>query len=318
MEDLDEEHVDWIGYVVDLCFALGLRYAVARDDVDIAEAQQRGEFASSNVSERTSLNQLLRLENMLGMLFTRKFNVNKDLKDIEAAIKHFKTCQELASPPLGVLDTNMKKVATENLTQALRVKALSTRARNDYMAAIQFYCHVISDHRKRTIWPSLTIFEGLADVALSCWRQGGSSDSNETRAYGNVALTVCQRILQCEKTPIKKIDAALQAAELSYFLNRDRESAKTCSKMAVNSLVEAATLGLSRLDHLHLMKRFPNVPSVGLSYSIVGKDATEKALQELESARTIIWNCLLDDKSPADSLITQHPELAQKFDIFRA
>ena len=318
VENLDEEHVDWSSYVVDLCFALGLRYAVTRDDVDIAEAQQRGEFAISNVNERTSLNRVLRLENMLGLLFSRKFTVNKDLKDIEAAIKHFKTCQELASAPHGVLDTDMEEVATGNLTQALRAKALSTKARNDYTAALQLSSHIISDHTKRSILPSLTIFHGLADVALSCWRQGGTSDSNETRASGKLALRACQHILQSEKTPIKKIDAAVQAAELSYFLNRDRESAKTYSKMAVNSLVEAAILGLSRPDHLRLMKRFPNVPSFGLSYSILGKDAPEKALQEFESARTLIWNRLLDDKSPADSLITQHPELAQKFDKFRA
>ena len=318
VEDLDDEHVDWTGYVVDLCFALGLRYAVTFDDVDIAEAQQRGEFAISNVNERTSLNQLLRLENMLGMFFSRKFIVNKDLKDIEAAIKHFKTCRELASAPLDVLGTDMGEVATGNLTQALRVKALSTKAENDYMAAIQFYSHLISDHRKRIIQPSLTIFESLADVALSYWRQGGSSDSNETRPSGSIALSAYQHILQSEKTPINRIDAAVHAAELSYFLNRDRESAKTYSKMAVNSLVEAATLGLSRLDHLRLMKRFANVPNFGLSYSILGKDAPEKALQEFESARTLVWNRLLDDKSPADSLITQHPELAQKFDIFRA
>ena len=319
VEDLDEEHVDWIGYVVDLCFALGLRYAVTRDDVDIAEAQQRGEFAMSNVNERKSLYQLLRLENMLGMIFLRKFTVNKDLKDIEAAIKHFKKCQGLASAPLGVLGTDMREVATGNLAQALRVKARSTKAKNDYMAAVQVCSHVISDHRKRTLQPSLTIFESLADVALSYWRQGGSSDSNETRASGSIALSACQHILQSQKTQInQKIDAAVKAAELSYFLNRDRESAKTYSKMAVNSLVEAATLGLSRLDHLRLVKQFSNLPSVGLSYSILGKDAPEKALQEFESARTLVWNRLLDDKSPADSLITQHPELAQKFDMFRA
>ncbi|KAM0805405.1 hypothetical protein BDR22DRAFT_884935 [Usnea florida] len=320
VEDLDEDHVDWIGYVVDLCFALGLRYAVTRDDVDIAEAQQRGEFAMSNVNERTSLHLLSRLVNMCGMLFLRKFTVKQNLKDIETAIKHFRTGQELASAPLGVLVnlSNMKKVTAENLSQALRAKALWTKTRNDYVASIQFYNHIISDHRKKSIWPSLSIFEVLAVVALSCWRQGGSSDSKEIRTYGHVALTACQRILQRGKSSIKKIDAALQAAELSHFLKRDRESAKTYSKMAVNSLVEAATLGLSRLDHLRLMKRFPNVPSVGLSYSILGKDATEKALQEFESARTLIWNRLLDDKSPANSLITHHPELAQKFDIFRA
>ena len=318
VEDLDEEHVAWIGYVIDLCFALGLRYALTLDGVDIAEAQQRGEYAISNVNERTSLNSKLRLENMLGMIFSRKFTVNKDMKDIEAAISHFKSCQELASAPRGVLDADMRKVATGNLTQALRVKTLSTKARNDYMAAIQFYTHVISEYRKNKTQPSLTIFESLADVALSFWRQGGNSGSNETPASGFVALRAFQHILQNEKTPIQKIDPAIQAAELSYFLSKDREGAKMYSKVAVNSLIEAATLGLSRLDHLRLIKRFSNVPSVGLCYSILGQDAPERALQEFESARTLVWNRLLDDKSPADSLTTQHPELAQKFDVLRA
>ena len=212
----------------------------------------------------------------------------------------------------------MRAVATANLAQAFRAKATSTKAKNDYLAAMQFYLNLLSDYRKSSTLPDTPVFECMAEVALSFWRAGGGPNSEETHTAGMLAQRAFCRLFQHKHAETSiKINAAAEAAQLYYLLDKDLESAKRYSKSALDSLIEAAMLGLSRLDHLRLVKHFSYLPSMNLCYSILGQEAPEKALQEFENARTLIWNRLLNDKSPVDDLNVDHPELAQRFEKVR-
>ena len=309
---IDEEHVKSNDYVVDLCVALGLRYEITRDDVDIADAQQRIETAISCLNEQTSASERYRLENALGIALLRRYNVKEDLVSVEAAFEHFKKCLEPTSTP------EMREAATANLAQAFRVRAITTKTNKDYLAATQFYFDLLSDCQKNSTPPDLFILECMAEVALSFWRHGGGPNSTEARTAGLLAQRAFRQLLQHKQAKTDtKIRAAAEAAQLSYLLEKDLESAKKYGKLALDSLIEAAMLGLSRLDHLRIVKPFSYIPSMKLCYSILGGEAPEKALQDFESARTLIWNRLLNDKSPVNELEINHHELAQRFEKLR-
>ena len=318
MQIVDEEHVRSIDYVVDLSFVLGLRYEITGNDADIAEAQQRVETAISYLNERTSPSESRRLENALGMVFLRRYNAKEDVESIEAAIKHFQACLQPTSAPFEASASEMKAVARANLAQAFRIRAVTTRAADDFLAAILFYYSFISDCQKDAIPLDSTVLEGLAEVTLSSWRHSGGPTTKEARTAGLLSRSAfCQLLQHKQATTAIKIHAAVEAAQLFYLLDKDVKSAKKFAKLALDSLIEAAMLGLSRLDHLRIVKRFSYLPSMSLCYSILDKEAPETALQEFESTRTVLWNRLLNDKSPVEDLKTIHSELAQRFEKLR-
>ena len=309
---IDEEHVKSTDYIVDLCFALGLRYEITRDDADIAEAQQRAETAISYLNERTSPSERYRLENTLGIAFLRRYNVKEDLDSIVAAFIHFQKCLEPTS------SAEMREAATANLAQAFRLRAISTKAKNDYLEATQFYFHLLSERKNSSTLPDSSVLECMAEVAWSYWIHDGGPNSTEARTAGLVSLRAfCQLLQHKQAKTDTKIGAAAKASQLSYLLEKDLEGAKRYGKLALDSLIEAAMLGLSRLDHLRIVKRFSYIPGSNLCYSILGEEAPEKALQDFESARSLIWNRLLNDKSPVDDLKVNHAELAHRFEALR-
>lgn len=315
---IDDEDVKSTDYVADLCFALGLRYSSTLDDSNVEEAQQRIETAMSYMNEHASLGRRYRLENALGQVFSRKYAVSEDLAAIEEAIIHFNNCQEPTFFPLDSQAYGMKEEAILNLASAFRLRAITTRAANDYATAIGFYTRLMIDCQQQFTLPDLAILDCMAEVALSSWRHKGDPNSDEARVDGNVARDAFRFLLGHKHArPEIKVNAAIEVAQLSYLLNKDLEGAKHYGRLALKSLNEAAMLGLGRLDHLRIVKRFSYLPSMNLCYCILGGEAPERALQEFENARTLIWNRLLNDKSPVDDLNVGHPRLAQRFEQLR-
>ncbi len=319
-ESIDEEHVRSIDNVADLCFALGLRYQMTLNDVDINEPQQRAETAISYLDESASSSERYRLENALGQAFLRRYSVKEDMVSIVTAIEHFNRCLETTSSSLDSFATEMRQLAKNNLAQAFRARAITTKARDDYNVAIRFYFQLLTESKNNSKPLDPSILECMAEVGLSLFRhgRGSTSKSRKVRTAGKLAQKAfCQLLEQGQTASGIETNAAVEAAQLFYLLDGDLENAKKYGKLALSSLTDSAMLGLSRLDHLRLVKRFSYLPSMNLCYSILGQETPGKALQDFENARTLIWNRQLNDKTPLDDLKVNHVELAQRFDKLR-
>ena len=322
---MDEEHVQSTDLVADLCFALGLRYELDRKDVDIDEAQQRAETAISYLSERASPSERFRLGNTLGQIFLRKYRVTEAPRSILKAVEHFQNCLKPTSSPLDSFAVEVKLSAKENLAQAFRIRAVTNKSLDYYSEALKFYLRLLaecnSDPSQRHL--HLTILDCTAEVALAVWKlawgngKGPTSQLPETRNYGLVARRAFRQLLEHGKgQPSMIINAAAELAQLHYLLDKDLHNASRYSSLALN-LLDATMLGLNRLDCLRLAKRFSYLTSMNLCYSVLGNKTIEKALQDFEAARTLIWNRQMDDKSPVNSLKECHMELATQFEQLR-
>ena len=316
----DEEHVKSIDYVADLSYALGLRYQITQNDAEIDEAQQRLETALSYLTERASPSEQYRLKNGLGQAFLRRYSVKGDLESINSAIQHFQSCLKSTASPLDAFAYEMRELAKNNLVSAYRVRALSTEVDEDYVVAIRFYLQIIAEGKKKDPVPDPTILDCVAEVALSLFksRKGLSSEKKEVRTAGLLAQRAfCQILEQGQARPLTNINAAVEVAQLYYLLSKDVKRAKDYAKRAISGLVDAAMLGLKWQDQLRLVRRFSYLPSMSLCYSILGGEATEKALQDFENTRNLIWNHQLDEQSSLDLSNLQNTELLKRFEDLR-
>ena len=237
---------------------------------------------------------------------------------IESAFEYFGKCLRPTSSPFDATAIEMRQAANSNLAEAYRMRAVTSKSDADYLAAIQFYFRLFSEHQAQSTHPSESLFESLAEVALAKWKSSGGPRSKEARTAGHLARKAFCSLIQHESVVIsRKIESAIEVAQLCYNLDKDLDEARRYSKLAIEGLTEATMPGISRVDHLRMIKRFSNLPSINLCFDILGGVGPEKALQEFERARTVIWNGLLSDASSVDDLEVEQPELAARLSELR-
>jgi len=142
----------------------------------------------------------------------------------------------------------MRQLAKNNLAQAFRARAITTKARDDYNVAIRFYFQLLTESKNNSKPLDPSILECMAEVGLSLFRhgRGSTSKSSEVRTAGKLAQKAfCQLLEQGQTASGIETNAAVEAAQLFYLLDRDLENAKKYGKLALSSLTDSAMLGLS-------------------------------------------------------------------------
>ena len=303
----DEEHARRIDIACDFAFALADRYniSVRKNMSDLEDAKRITEETLGLIRSRATLGEILRLQNTLGMIHTRQYAVNESSETINIAIAWYQACvnaipllkmdsgkettefgldeltrayepHSTAVPlPHGDSAKEMMEVAAGNLAQALRLKATTTKIEKDFVVAMAQYQRLIQGYKNSNTQIPSYLIEGLADVALALRRSKEHSREGIARLSGLVARqSYCELLDRRDVSLETKVLAAIEASQLFYLIDEDISKACELAKTAVQRLSEAITLGLSRFDHLRMVRKFSHLPNTALCYSILAGESS--------------------------------------------
>ncbi|KAI9737655.1 MAG: hypothetical protein M1818_005659 [Claussenomyces sp. TS43310] len=312
----DEEHPVFITYTVDLVFALSEMFKVFKDKKALSEAESRTENARFSLESRphtATQREKEKVENLLGIVRLRQHTGNGPA--LEHSICHFKHCfDSVFNSPID----EFWRAATENLAQAVRMKAEATGETRTIEEALQIYMRILSRYNNDKMKPSPSLLRSMAAVAHLVHRHPGTSEELRLTTgrlsrdlYGNFATSA-------DGSSREKITPAIEAACLYYTMDKDLVNSKKFAVLAAKHLVDTLNLGLSRQDHLEIIKCHASVPSFALFFSMLDDGDPREALTLFERARGAVWGRTIVGNIHLDELERTHADLAAQFGQLRS
>ena len=305
---IDPSHPRYVLRAGNLSGVLQLLFQVNGDVRQLLEAQS---YAQSALSGPQTLSDETKtwLETQIGDAFCLAYDKTKQLSDLQNAIEHY----DNALAPTGISLTYRATTMT-NRAVALMSKAEATGSPEDFQKSYQAFEEV----RQILTKDSPIALVNLRNQANLAFEMYNRKIGPDYEVHGLRALEKFKSAAQNPLvTPGRRIDASLAAASLMGQLKGDAAEARDLICIGLKLLPEAVLMHASRLEQLDFIRKYHSLPSSATALSLKANDPVPEIIQRLEASRAIIWDRLLDERTPVQAFKNLDAHLVEKFRILQ-
>jgi len=304
LSGIDPSHPRYAPRAGNLSYVLRLLFELKGDTRQLQDAQ---DFPIKALNGPLALNGETKnwLETHVGDIFCRAYEKTKELSDLEDAINHYDNALALNDVVVTYRATTLT-----NRAVALKLRAEQTGSLTDFHESYQGFEQVrqmLAEDNPHA-WVNLL---NQARLALEMYERKIGPD------YQIYGLRAFEKYRDSAKNTHfdsgPRINAASIAASLADGMLRDTNQARDLICIGLEVLSEAVFMQANRLEQLDYIRKYHFIPSSATALSLKANDSTAQVIQRLEASRATIWDRLLDDRTPVESLGNVEKDVIKKF-----
>ncbi|KAJ5635161.1 uncharacterized protein N7484_008474 [Penicillium longicatenatum] len=291
--------------VVNLCYALQLRFDVKRDLKDLKEAQKVLHLALEEAAP-LSVETKKGLSMHLGNVYQFTFKVTGQRADLENAIDQYNKALVID----GASSASTHGMTLLNKAVALQQLALMTGSISDFKASEKTFENVekLFSEDDPNFWKAVLNHANLIKARYE--RKLGANVEEDAFQ----ALEKYENLARMAIIPASvRISVASIAAKLATDELNDPLRARDNILISLKLLPEAILMHESRLKQLEFIREYQLIPGAVASLSLSAGDPPSTVIHRLEAARAFIWDRIQDRPTRIDDLLVEQPELAERF-----